>query len=321
VQSVAGAAAGGSIGWIGTGRMGTAMAERLLQAGLDLTVYNRTRAKTEALEKLGASVVGSVPELGGRDVVFVTVASSGDLLEVLSPDGGLLAASTPPAIVVDCSTVSEESSCEARALAAARGVDFLAAPVSGNPKVARAGRLTMAVSGPRTAFDAVYPYLTTVARQATYVGEGDVARLVKLCHNLLLGVVIQSLAEVTVLAEKGGVRRRDFLAFLNDSVMGSLFTGYKTPALVSLDFSPTFTTRLLHKDFDLGLDAARALGSPMPVAALVHQVLQAAVGEGLGEQDFAVLVQLVARGAGLELVSEGDDVGDGLSEPAAAAPS
>lgn len=303
----------GSCGWIGTGRMGSAMAERLLAAGLDLAVYNRTREKTAPLANKGAAVVDSVRDLGPRDLVFVTVASSDDLLEVLDAERGLLAGTPLPSIVVDCSTVSQKASAEARDLAAARGVAFLAAPVSGNPNVARAGKLTMAVSGPREAFDTAYPYLTTVARQATYVGEGDEARLVKLCHNLFLGVVIQSLVEVTVLAEKGGVRRRDFLSFLNDSVMGSMFTGYKTPALVNLDFAPTFTTRLLHKDFDLGLDAARALEAPMPAAALVRQLLQAGIGEGIGDLDFAALVELVARGAGLELRSEEAEVGDGLS--------
>jgi 3-hydroxyisobutyrate dehydrogenase len=289
------------------------MAERLLAAGFDLTVYNRTREKTKALAAMGAEVVGTVTELGNCDVVFITVASSEDLLEVLNGERGLFAGPSLPSIVVDCSTVSQEASAEARDLAAAHSVDFLAAPVSGNPKVVRAGRLTMAVSGPKDAFDAVYPYLTTVARQATYVGEGDVARLVKLCHNLLLGVVIESLVEITVLAEKGGVRRHDFLAFLNDSVMGSMFTAYKTPALVNLDFAPTFTTRLLHKDFDLGLDAARLLKTPMPVAALVHQLLQAGIGEGIGDMDFAAMIQLTARGAGLELQREDVDVSDGLA--------
>lgn len=313
MQSVANATVGGSLGWIGIGRMGGAMADRLLTAGLDLAVYNRTPGKVDALAKRGAAVVDAVRDLGSRDVVFITVASSDDLLEVLGAEDGLLTGSPVPSIVVDCSTVSQEASAKARECAAARGVAFLAAPVSGNPKVARAGRLTMAVSGPKETFDAVYPYLTTVAREATYVGEGDVARLVKLCHNLLLGSVIESLVEVTLLAEKGGVRRRDFLAFLNDSVMGSMFTGYKTPALVNLDFAPTFTTRLLHKDFDLGLDAARLLETPMPVAALVRELLQAGIGEGIGDQDFAAMLGLAARAAGLDLRSEEADVTDGLS--------
>ncbi|MGB9113488.1 MAG: NAD-binding protein, partial [Acidimicrobiales bacterium] len=193
------------------------------------------------------------------------------------------------------------------------------APVSGNPKVARAGRLTMAVSGPRDAFDEVEPYLRLICAEVTYVGDGEVARLVKLCHNLFLGTVIQTLVEVTALAEKAGVTRHDFLAFLNDSVMGSTFSRYKTPQLVNLEFAPTFTTRLLLKDFDLGLAVARALEVPMPVVGLVYQLVQAAVGEGLGDRDFAALLEIEARAAGINLESEHVEVSDGL-RPAADAP-
>lgn len=307
---------GRSVGWIGTGRMGSAMADRLLAAGLDLAVYNRSPQKVRTLAAGGAHVVESLTDLGSCGIVFITVTSSADLLEVLCGEKGLFGGKAVPPIVVDCSTVSQEASSQARGLAASRGVAFLAAPVSGNPSVARAGKLTMAVSGEKNAFDAAYPFLTTVAGEATYVGEGDVARLVKLCHNLMVGSVIESLVEVTVLAEKGGVRRHDFLAFLNSSVMGSMFTRYKSPALVNLDFAPTFTTRLLHKDVALGLDAAQALGTPMPVAALVRELLQTGIDEGIGEMDFAAMIQLVAREAGIELTSEHLDVDDGLSSSA-----
>lgn len=314
MQSVAtdGSPGAPSFGWIGVGRMGSAMALRVLRAGHQLSVYNRTRSKAELLVEEGAKAVEAASELGDRDIVFVTVASSEDLLEVLGGENGLLSGGTAPRIVVDCSTVSAEASAQARSLAGERGASFLAAPVSGNPRVATAGRLTAVVSGPRAAFDDVEPYLAVVANEAVYVGAGEEARLVKLCHNLLLGVVIQSLAEITVLAEKGGVARSDFLSFVNASVMGSMFTRYKTPALVTLEFNPTFTTKLLRKDFDLGLGAARSLEVPMPVAALVHQILQTGVGNGLGDLDFASLIGLVAKGAGLTLDPEDVMVTDGL---------
>jgi 3-hydroxyisobutyrate dehydrogenase len=293
--------------------MGTAMARRLLLAGHDLSVYNRTRSKTSALVALGARAVGKVSDLADRDLVFVTVASSEDLLEVVGGEGvGLLSAGRVPRVVVDCSTVSECASAAVRRRLEELGADFLAAPVSGNPSVAEAGRLAMVVSGPRPVFDEVLPYLETCACRVTYVGDGDTSRLVKLCHNLLLGSVIQSLAEVTVLAEKRGVRRHDFLEFLNTSVMGSTFMRYKTPALVNLDFSPTFTTTLLRKDFDLGLEAARSLDVPMPVAGLVHQLLSADIGRGIGDLDFAAIIELVANDAGLTLESHGADESDGL---------
>lgn len=303
-----------ALGWLGTGRMGAAMASRLLAAGHDLVVYNRTRSKTEPLVAEGAKAVDTPAELGGRDIVFVTVASSGDLLDVLTGDSGLLSGDVTPGIVVDCSTVSPEASAEARARCAERGSEFLAAPVSGNPKAVRAGRMTVAVSGPSAVFDRARPYLELLGSAVTYVGDGDVARLVKLCHNLFLGMTIQSLAEVIVLAEKAGVARSAFLEFFNSSVMGSAFSNYKTPALVNLDFKPTFTTTLLRKDFDLGLAAARSLEVPMPVAGLVYQLVQSGVGNGFADIDFAALIEIVARGAGIDLVSEDKDVSDGLGD-------
>jgi 3-hydroxyisobutyrate dehydrogenase-like beta-hydroxyacid dehydrogenase len=185
--------------------------------------------------------------------------------------------------------------------------------VSGNPKVASAGRLTLSVSGPRASFDLVSPLFHELGAGATWVGEGELARLVKLCHNLFLGVVTQSLAEVTILAEKGGVKRAAFLEYLNRSVMGSTFTRYKAPALVNLDYHATFTSRLLHKDFDLGLQAASDFEVPMPVASLVAQIIETLVNEGYGDEDFAALIALQARAAGIAIESENTDVPDGLS--------
>ena len=306
---------GRTLGWLGTGRMGVSLIGRLLRAGCDVSVYNRTKAKAEALAAAGARVVDSAADLGSVDILFVTVGTSQDLIDALTGPGGVTSGGKVPSVVVDCSTVSAEASEQVRADLAAKGSTLLAAPVMGNPKVARVGRLTFAVSGSPDAFDTVRPYLDILGAGATYVGEGELARTVKLCHNLFLGVVTQSLAEVTVLAEKSGVSRQALLACLNNSVMGSTFSRYKTPAFVNLDFHPTFTSTLLRKDFDLGLAAAREHEVPLPVASAVHQLVQSLVGYGFGEEDFATLLVLQARSAGLELVSENAEISDGL-EPA-----
>jgi 3-hydroxyisobutyrate dehydrogenase-like beta-hydroxyacid dehydrogenase len=300
------------LGWLGTGRMGSELVRRLLGAGCDVAVYNRTRAKAASLVADGAKAVNSAADLATRNIVFVTVGTSDDLVEALLGPAGLMSDTAEPAVVVDCSTISAEASQHVREQLAARGTMLLAAPVMGNPRVAGAGRLTMAVSGPQAAFDLARPYLDLMGSGATYVGEGELARIVKLCHNLFLGAVIQSLAEVTVLAEKSGVSRQAFLACLNDSVMGSTFTRYKTPAFVNLDFHATFTATLLRKDFDLGLAAAREREVPLPVGSLVHQLVQSLVGRGSGEEDFAALIRMQAQSAGLELVSEDADISDGL---------
>ena len=300
------------LGWLGTGRMGAELVRRLLARGCDVAVYNRTRAKAEALAANGAKVAGSAAELADRDIVFATVGTPQDLLDAVLGPRGLLAGGAAPRIVVDCSTISVEASQHVRDELARHGTALLAAPVMGNPKVASVGRLTLAISGPREAFETASAYLDMLGAGATYVGEGELARTVKICHNLFLGVVTQTLAEVTILAQKSGISREALLDCLNKSVMGSTFSRYKTPAFVNLDFHPTFTATLLRKDFDLGLAAAREHGVPMPVAALVHQIVQSLIGHGHAEEDFAALIQLAAESAGVELVSEHADISDGL---------
>ena len=302
-----------SVGWIGAGRMGAAMAVRLARAGVKPRVWNRTRAKAEAIADQGCGVADTIADLRDSDVVFTMVSTPADLEQVLLGDGGLLVDPQHlPGAVVDCSTVSIESSERIRAECTAAGVDFLAAPVSGNGKVVASGGLTFVVSGPRQTYDKVAHLLGHIGKSVTYVGEGDSARLAKICHNLMLGVVAQTLAEITVLAEKGGMSRAAFLEFLNDSVMGSAFTRYKSPAYVHLDYTPTFTPVLLRKDFDLGLAAARTLGVPMPVAAVTAQLVQALVSEGRVDEDFAVLLEQQARASGLALEPEDVPVDDGL---------
>ena len=302
------------IGWVGCGRMGTAMVTRLVAAGHDVTATNRTRAKAEVLGQLGATVVDCPRDLANCDIVFIMVSANADLVDVTSGAQGVLSdPAHAPGIVVDCSTVSSETSAAVRGACFLRGCDFLAAPVSGNPKVVAAGKLTLAVSGPREAFDKVRPYFDELGQGVTYVGDDEVARLVKICHNMFLGVGTQALAEIIVLAERGGIKRSDLLAFLNDSVMGSTFSRYKTPALVNLDFTPTFTPVLLRKDFDLGMAAAKKLNVSMPVSALCTEMVVSAIGAGHVDDDFAVLLLEQARSAGPTLEPENIAINDGLS--------
>ena len=302
-----------SLGWIGAGRMGFAMAKRLLEADGDVTVYNRTRAKAEPLESFGARIVDVPAELADRDVVFTMVSSADDLYSVVCGENGLLSGSAAPKLLIDCSSVSEEGSIRVREALRERGCEMLSAPVSGNAKVIKAGLLTIVASGPESAFAMAEPYLQAIGVGVTYVGKGELARMVKICHNVLLGVVTQSLAEITVLAEKGGVSRHALLDFINGSVMGSMFTRYKSPAFVNLDWTPTFTAPLLRKDMDLGLSAGEKLGVPMPVAAATREIVQQAIDAGETERDFGILLELQAEASGMKLTSENADVDDGLS--------
>jgi 3-hydroxyisobutyrate dehydrogenase len=310
-----------TIGWIGLGRMGSPMCERLIKAGYTVKVWNRTRAKATGLEALGATLVDTPADLAGVDVLFTMVSTGKDLQAVYFGPNGVAAGAQRPAIFVDCSSVGLEEGAQIRKAITDGGSAFLAAPVSGNGKCVKAGKLSQVVSGKQADFEQVRPMLEAIAANGvSYVGEGELARICKIAHNVFLGVVTQNLAEITILAERVGVSRHDFLAFINNSVMGSIFTRYKTPALVNLDWTTTFTPELMRKDMDLGLAIARKLDVAMPVAATTREAIQSHFGSASLKpdpaaylaQDFAAVLETVALQAGHTLVSENRTVASGL---------
>jgi len=309
------------IGWIGMGRMGFPMAKRLLKAGYDVSIWNRTRAKAEPLAKSGGKIVDQPSDLGQVDVLFSIVSTGKDLEQVYFGTNGVGTANRMPPVFVDCSTIAVEESAAIRKRLGERGASFVCCPVSGNAKVIKAGKLSAVASGPQAAFATVEPMVEAFApRGVSYVGEGELARICKIAHNVMLGVVIENLIEITLLTNKMGVPRHAFLAFLNNGVMGSMFTAYKSPALVNLDWTTTFTPELLRKDLDLGLSLGRDMDVPMPVTAAAREMLQAHIGaamlradaqEYLGK-DFAALMETMALGAGMKLTSEDKPVPTGL---------
>lgn len=316
-----------TIGWIGMGRMGYPMAERLVKAGYDVKVWNRTRSKAEPLAEKGAVLVDSPADLAGVDVLMTMVSTGKDVEALYFGDNGVLTGDGVPGIFVDMSSIGTDQSADIRKRLTEKGAEFVCSPVSGNGKCVKAEKLSAVVSGPKAAFDKVEDIVATIAANGvSYVGEGELARFCKIAHNVMLGVVTQNLAEITILAEKAGVPRRAFLDFMNNSVMGSIFTRYKTNAFVNLDWTTTFTPTLLRKDLDLGLTAARELGVAMPVTAATREALQAHFGaaslkddpETYLEADFSAMLETVALAAGLSLQSENDPYPTGLEVPHAA---
>ncbi|MEO7335370.1 MAG: NAD(P)-dependent oxidoreductase [Caldimonas sp.] len=303
-----------NIGWIGVGRMGEAMVKRLVQAGSTVQVWNRTRSKAEPMVEYGATIVDARQDLVGCDVVFTMVSTTDDLKQVLFGEGGLVEGTRRPAVVVDSSSISDVGSAEIRTRLEAVGVAYMCAPVSGNAKVAKAGKLLIVASGPKAVYEQVRPMLASMGRKVMWVGEGELARIWKIAHNTMFGVVIQNLCEITVLAEKAGIPRHVFLESINDSVLGSMYTRYKSPVLTNLTFDQvTFTPKLLLKDMDLGLGAAKAHGVSMPAAAATRESVSRMVGRGHEDVDFAVLLVETARDAGLELKAENVKIDDGLA--------
>jgi len=304
------------------GRMGFPMAERLIKAGHDVSIWNRTRAKAEPLAKIGGKVVERLSDLKSVDVLFSIVATGNDVQDVLYGERGVAAGGGKmPPVVVDCSTIAVEESAAIRQRLKALGADFVAAPVSGNAKVIKAGQLSAVVSGAEVACKIAMPLIEVFApRGVSYVGEGELARVCKIAHNVMLGVVMENLIEITLLTNKMGVPRHAFLAFLNNGVMGSMFTRYKSPALVNLDWTTTFTPQLLRKDLDLGLELGRDMDVPMPVTAAAREVLQSHFGAAMLQKDpqdylqkdFAALAETMALAAGMKLVSENKNVPTGL---------
>ena len=309
------------------GRMGFPMAEKLVDAGYDVRVWNRTRSKAEPLAEKGATLVGSPADLAGVDVLATMVSTGKDVEQIYFGAGGVLTGDKTPGIFLDFSSIGVDNSADLRAQLAERGAEFVCSPVSGNGKCVKAGKLSSVVSGPKGAFDKVEDVIATIALNGvSYVGEGELARFCKIAHNVMLGVVTQNLIEITLLAQKAGVPRRSFLDFMNNSVMGSIFTRYKTNTLVNLDWTTTFTPELLRKDLDLGLAAGRDLEVPMPVTATMREALQAHFGaatlhddpEAYLQMDFAALLETAALAAGVALESEDNPYPTGLEAPKAA---
>ena len=315
------------IGWIGMGRMGFPMAERLVKAGYSLKVWNRTRSKAEPLEKAGAVLVDSPADLSGVDVLATMVSTGRDVEELYFGEVGVLSGGGVPKIFLDFSSIGVDQSAEIRSRLLEVGAQLVCCPVSGNGKCVKAGKLSAVASGPEDSFKQVEEIISKIAVMGvSYVGEGELARFCKIAHNVMLGVVTQNLAEITILAQKAGVPRQAFLDFMNNSVMGSVFTRYKTNAFINLDWTTTFTPALLRKDLDLGLAAGRELNVPMPVTATTREALQAHFGAAslkndpaaYLEEDFAAILETVALGAGIELESENTPYPTGLEVPQAA---
>ncbi len=272
--------------------MGTAFAERLLDAGYGLVVMNRTPAKAAPLEARGATLAGSYADLAERaDVVLTSLADDDALDEVAA---ALLAVAKPGTVLVDTSTVSPAVSARVAERAEKASVAYTRAPVSGNPTVVRAGNLSFIVSGPSETLDGVEPILLAIGPTVYRVGDAEEARVVKLAINLMIGGLAQLMAEALVLGESSGVSRAALLEVMGGSAAGAPFVRYKTGALLEDDYSATFTTALMGKDLDLILDAAGDAGVELPVTTGLQAIVRAAIEAGYADDDFMALFPFLA---------------------------
>ena len=279
------------VGLVGLGKMGQAFAERLLDAGHDLTVFNRTPGREAALVERGARWGG---ELGEVDVLFSSLADD----EALDAWAGRLTELRRGAVLVEMSTVSVAASRRLGEALARAGVRYLRSPASGNPGSVRAGTSALIVSGDRADFDEVEPLLEAITPTVRYVGGGDAARVVKLTFQILIVGTAELLAEALVLGEAAGVEREALLDAIGASVVGSTFVKYKSEPLLRDDYTATFTAALMQKDVDLVFELAEEAGVDLPVTREIAAVLDATARNGHADEDFmAMLLELKERAA------------------------
>ncbi|MDX1742262.1 MAG: NAD(P)-dependent oxidoreductase, partial [Ruegeria sp.] len=272
-----------STGFIGLGKMGASMASNLLQAGFDLTVYNRSFYKCAALRDAGANVASSASDVAKSvDVVCLMLSDDTSLRQVALGDGGVIAAMRPGAVLVEMSTVSGEVSVDLASAAADQKIGYVRAPVSGSVSMAEAGTLTFIVSGDEKHCERVRPVLESMSGKQFYVGVAEEARYLKLAINLMVGATAAVLGEALALGECNGLDRNVMLDVVNASTVASPLLKYKTENLRTSDYSPAFEVTQMAKDFDLVLGAARSANVPMPLAAQVHQGWSALIAQGDG---------------------------------------
>lgn len=276
-----------AVGLIGLGNMGTAIAERVLEAEFPLAVYNRTRAKAEPLVARGAAVADTAPALAAEVDVVLTSLADDVALEAVAAE--VVEGARPGTVLVDMSTVSPAASARVASLTEAASVEYLRAPVSGNPTVVRAGNLSFIVSGPKETLERVEALILAIGPTIHRVGDREEARIVKLAINLMIGGLAQLMSEALVLGEAAGVSRAALLEVMGSSAAGAPFVKYKTEPLLRDDYSATFTTALMEKDIDLILDAAGENGVELPIASELKGLLQSAIDAGYADDDFIAL--------------------------------
>lgn len=289
-----------TIAWIGAGRMGVAMAGFILKAGYPLRVYSRTAASRAKLVALGASDTASVAQcVRGADVVFSCVSDDDALREVALGAGGVLHNLAEHGVYADTSTVSSEVSAEVAAAAQARALPYLRMPISGNAASAVKGEVTVMVSGEQQAWTRVQPVTQTFSKAQLYLGPAEEARMMKLVVNSMVITMAQGMAEALTLGRKAGLDWNLMLDTLAVSTISSPWLKAKCALMKARDFTPTMTSRLIMKDVDLILGAARGHEVPMPLTATTRQLIQALVGEGMGEEDYMALIKLMEKQSGI----------------------
>lgn len=287
------------VGFIGTGAMGSPMSQNLLKAGFPLTVYNRTPEKAEALAADGAVLAASCAEVARRsDVVITMIGTVAEEVEAVLGEGGVLEGAQPGMMLIDCSTVGIAASKKMAEAARAKGVRFLDAPVSGSVGPAQEGRLRFMVGGERADVEEVEPLLLAMGEHVYHVGPNGAGSAMKVIINLMIGMTVLTVAETLTLGRQAGLDPMQMLEILGVTAVSSPHLKNKGRQMVERQFEPAFALKYMQKDFDLIMEAAHELKTPLFTSAIAHQVYTAANVAGYGELDYAAVVRFLEDVAG-----------------------
>lgn len=289
-----------NLGFVGLGVMGSRMVKRLLDAGHTVTGYNRTRAKAQWLIEAGMRWAGSPREVAqASDAVLSMVTNTAALAAITEGPDGILAGLAPGKLYIDMSTVSPAASRALAARVAAQGAQMLDAPVSGSVITLEEGKLSLMVGGDTAAFEKARPILLDIGPKVTHVGGNGLAVAMKIATNLSLAVQMLAFSEGVLLAEKSGIRRETAVEVLLNSVIASPMVKYRGPFVLEMPAEAWFNVDMMQKDMQLALELGRQLDVPLPTTAVTNEMLTAARGLGLREQDFAVMFAVLARLSGV----------------------
>lgn len=290
-----------TVGFVGLGVMGSRMVKRLMDAGHTLIGYNRTKSKADWLIEAGmqwADTPRAVAEQA--DVVISMVSNTDAVRDVAEGPDGIIAGLAPGNVYVDMSTISPLASRELAAQVAETGARMLDAPVSGSVSTLEEGKLSIMVGGAPEALEQVKPILLDIGPTVTHVGDNGQALAVKVAINLTGPVQMLAFCEAVLLAEKSGVPRKTAAEAIFTSVMASPMIKYRGPFVLEMPDEAWFNVNMMQKDLKLALEMGRELAVPLPSAAVTNEMLTAARGMGLAEEDFAVIFEVLAQMAGVQ---------------------
>ena len=291
-----------NLGFIGLGIMGTPMALNLVQAGFNVTVYNRTRSKADPLERAGARVAASPAEAARDAEVIVTIVSdTAAMEEVVCGKGGVLETIRSGAVLIDSSTISPTMSRKLACHLAGKGASMLDAPVTGSKHGAEKGELTFMIGGERETLERALPVLKVLGKKHIYCGQQGLGLAAKLAMNAILATMVEIFSEGFVMAAKAGVPPQTLLEIMQSSLARSGIVDFKAPFVFKGDFTPYFPLKLMHKDLELVMEAAYAQNLTMPATAVVKEVYGAAKAQGKGDLDYAAVITFLEELASVEV--------------------